>query len=297
MNRCVNIDWLQLYCIAPGPPQLVIQSLTHQGYTVNLRKHGTRHFRMLYDVCTTDSEPYLEVQADPFSLKSQGGIFLQGAMLIKLSNKFCYEQNAVSKLCDLLLTINIEIKSISRLDIACDFQYFDNGMKPSTLIRRFLKNELWKIGVTKFTLIANQSQNNISPEYLRFGSGNSAASVYLYNKTKELTEVKEKPWIRDAWSEMGYTKPDVWRLELSLKCDARHMIQYEDTVIKTSSGWYNQNTGEVFAELGTLTKGTNITQNNNRPCYKALKPIWISHLKTLSFVYQRYTESIHKTGG
>lgn len=36
------------------------------------------------------------------------------------------------------------------------------------------------------------------------GSGKSSYSVYLYNKSKELKEVKDKPYIRELMEKAGF---------------------------------------------------------------------------------------------
>ena len=54
--------------------------------------------------------------------------------------------------------------------------------------------------------------------YLRYGSRSSRISTYLYNKTKELNEEHDKPYIRDMWRENGWLgDQNVWRLEFSVK--------------------------------------------------------------------------------
>jgi hypothetical protein len=63
----------------------------------------------------------------------------------------------------------------------------------------------------------------------RWGSPSSQVSVKLYNKTLELYEVKEKFWIRDAWTaaRIDQSKP-VWRLEFSVSSQAKNWV-YDET--------------------------------------------------------------------
>ena len=77
---------------------------------------------MLIDVWR--DEKYLEIQYLPFSVKSDKGkgIWHPDACLIKLCNKYCYGLNEITDLLDYLLSINIQMKSISRIDICMDFQ-------------------------------------------------------------------------------------------------------------------------------------------------------------------------------
>ena len=135
MERCINGDWFQVYCLQPygcDLPQIISRR-----YTVKDRGMGTRHFK------TPDvwrDEKYLEIQYLPFSVKSDNGagVWHPNACLIKLCNKYCYGLNEITDLLDYLLSINIQLKSISRMDICMDFQRFDNGLLPQTLIKKFI---------------------------------------------------------------------------------------------------------------------------------------------------------------
>lgn len=254
MKRCINIDWLQLYCIEQFGYALSSALVSHN-FTVMNKGLKTRHFQEMLEVYR-DGYKIFEIQHLPYSIKNSktgNGVWYPGACLIKLDNRQCYETDCVSKLCDILLSLNITIKSISRLDICSDFQYFDNGLKPENLIKNFLKEIYWKCGTANFTVIGNQKQKN-SYEYIRFGSGNSPINCYLYNKTKELADVKEKPYIRDAWASAGYDETkDVWRLEFSLKSDAKHMIICDSVILKNGKDYYNKTTGEIL-ECSAIVK-------------------------------------------
>ena len=240
MDRCINIDWFQVYCLQPygcNLPQIISQK-----YTIRDRGMGTRHFKMLMDVWR--DEKYLEIQYLPFSVKSDKGkgIWHPDACLIKLCNKYCYGLNEITDLLDYLFSINIQLKSISRIDICMDFQRFDNGLLPQTLIKKFLSSEYYKLGASKFTTIGNQKEA-VEYDYIRFGSGKSSYSVYLYNKTKELKEVKDKPYIRESWEKAGFNNSeDVWRLEFSIRSDAKHLIYLESDFTELPSGEIMNNT-------------------------------------------------------
>lgn len=72
--------------------------------------------------------------------------------------------------------------------------------------------------------------------YIAFGSRSSSVCSYMYNKTKELREVKEKPYIRQLWKENGIDdNRDVWRVEISIKSDAKTLLKTETGEIFTLS--------------------------------------------------------------
>lgn len=64
--------------------------------------------------------------------------------------------------------------------------------------------------------------------YIAFGSRSSSVCSYMYNKTKELREVKDKPYIRQLWKLNGIDDSrDVWRVEISIKSDAKTLLHTE----------------------------------------------------------------------
>lgn len=127
----------------------------------------------------------------------------------------------------LIYQLHITPKSISRLDVALDFYRFSNGKSPEWLIRSFMNKNIIRVGRGEGRVFFAQSNKAIEYTGLQFGSKTSIANVYLYNKTKELTDLKsnkhhDKPYIRQSWIDNGLTDDsrDVWRLEISLKPEA-----------------------------------------------------------------------------
>ena len=59
--------------------------------------------------------------------------------------------------------------------------------------------------------------------------------LYIYDKTQELKEIKDKPWIRTCWERNGLISDDkthVFRCEISIKCDGMDLL--------------NMSTGQLF---------------------------------------------------
>lgn len=244
MKRVINVDWLSLYCLS-SEAYYHQKVLTSAGFQIRIKDVQSRHFSKIYDVVDLDGDYLLEVQEHPKSLKKNGGIWHENAMIVKISNKKLYLEETINRVYLLLSQCNIKIKSISRLDIAMDINYFDNGEHPQSLIRRFMSDEIWYLFSKKFTCIGKQNQKQ-TYQYLRFGSAASSYSIYLYNKSLELREQKDKPYIRDIWENVGLNTKDVWRLEVSLKTDAKAIMQYDDKIIKSGSNYVNGITGEVL---------------------------------------------------
>lgn len=214
MKKTISIDWLQLYCSAS-------QFTPHRDYQWLEKSFQTRHFRKQYEVVFR-GELVATVQTQPTS-----NIIPADAMIIKFSNRELYGQNLYAMVHDFLDANNIIYKSITRIDIALDFNYFHGKIHPETFIRRFMTCEYLKIGRGKYALHGEQKFRHTF-DYLRFGSKTSDLNVYLYNKTKELQQIHDKPYIREKWAKAGL-KLDipVWRLEISLKSKACQYVDLE----------------------------------------------------------------------
>ena len=63
-----------------------------------------------------------------------------------------------------------------------------------------------------------------------------------------MRDVKHKPWIEYDWVDSGHQdagkkSTEVWRVEYSIKTEARHLIRYEEKNAKVQGGLPNQSTG------------------------------------------------------
>lgn len=284
MIRVVNVDWLSLYCIG-GNQYDLSRKIAQLGYCVVDRQTATRHFRKVLDVYTKDNFPVFEVQCEPSSLKRDGGIWRIGACIVKVNNRHLYMDGEIERVYTALSSVGIEVISISRLDIAMDFQYFDNGLSPRTFIRNFHKNKYWKIGSKKFTAIGTIDEN-IDYEYIRFGAPTSSVKVYLYNKSRELDDVKDKPYIRAVWMESGMEKGDVWRLEVSIKSDATQLVDLSGEVRLIGGNRVNVETGNVLGDTDITT-----IRGNGKVCH--VVPVNLDAIRNTDRILSTYNKFIN----
>lgn len=207
----LSIDWLQLYCRGI--------LLENTNYRCKKMDYGTRQFKDVFivsrngrDICTVCANPH-------------SSILHQLTLIIKFDNELLYSENCFSEIDNFLNSYNIKVLGLTRIDVACDFQGFCNKMTPSSLIDKFMRNKIRKIGQAKYKVIGEQKDCH-SFDYLRFGSESSTISCYLYNKTKECNEVKMKRYITEKWESAGYdTKKDTWRLEFSIKSKQVQIVE------------------------------------------------------------------------
>jgi len=214
----ILIDWLQLYGVN--------HDFSSQLFEYKHKIYGTKHFNDITEIY------YLSEKVAELAYNPRSRILKSNTVILKIDNKTLYANNLEYVLNLIITHLKIDIISITRVDLACDFPKLSNSMNPEKFINKFLQNKILKIGRGHFKVVGTQKKIN-SYEYLRFGSNTSDVSVYMYNKSKELNEVKNKPYIRDNWKwyknkQQSWQSYDTWRLEFSLKSTKLSFI-YNDT--------------------------------------------------------------------
>lgn len=259
-KRCVNIDWLEIHVLEDLTRSPVDANYFQKyGYRVHKRDYGTPMYSEMFSIDDEYGRPWLEVRRNPYSKKSDGGIFADNACHIRLSNKACYSPLALYDLRMFLLAHNYEYRNITRVDICNDFNNFENGDAPAVFLEKYMAGRYHKIGLSRVHLYGRDIipgslivyddsgrkckhpkiyQNglevaahgydnayNLTFNSVKWGSPTSAINTKLYNKSMEMSQVKQKFHIIDSWKAAGLdTKHDVWRLEFSICSDARDWV-------------------------------------------------------------------------
>lgn len=136
---------------------------------------------------------------------------------VKFSNYYLYHAEFKSEVERFIQLTGLEFIGVSRIDICHDFESFKYNLHPHTFISNIFKNKYLHAGKSHFSANGRTGQN-IEFEYFKIGANTSNIVCYLYNKTRELECVKNKPYIRRAWELSGIgNKSNVWRLEVSIK--------------------------------------------------------------------------------
>lgn len=216
MKGVLNIDWLSFHGSHSG-------LVNTENYKFNPRSFGTKIFEEVIDY-NRNGETYFTVTRKPRSkmLKSELAI-------VKIANFILYKPDKYNIIETGLKEIGFMIKGVSRFDICFDFNYFANGWDGHTLIKQFLESKALRNGRGNFSVHGVQ-KFDCNFEYLGFGGNNSSAKAYLYNKTKEMQDVKEKPYIREQWERAGLRQDvPVYRLEFSLNSDGVKNLENPDT--------------------------------------------------------------------
>lgn len=233
MNRCVNIDWLQVFCSEPLFRALDADYYKQQGYEVKARDYGTPQYQEMFTIYE-NGFPFIEVRRKPYSLKRNGGIFNENDCHLRLSNRACYSVSPIDDLRKFILAHGYEYHLITRIDVCLDFNFFDFGDNPAKILTDYMEGKYSKINQCN---IAAHGKDKFAGRYwnsLSWGSQKSPISTKMYNKSQELREVTPKYYIQDSWQAAGLRLDvDVWRVEFSIKSDIK--------------GFVKTDTGEIFS--------------------------------------------------
>ena len=219
MLHVISIDWLSLYCDFS-------EYDTRDDYEVNIMPYSTRQFKMIEEVIK-DKEVIATIQRVPVS-----SVIKENTGIVKINNRILYQKNAIEYVKEFLRRFKIKVLNISRVDICADFNEFQTYANPHCFIKDFVSGIVLKNGRCDFTLSGEHAYANVF-NYFRVGKKTSDVVVYLYNKSKEMRDVKFKHYINDKWIKNGLDiKKDVWRLEVSISGRGREFIDKDTGEIK-----------------------------------------------------------------
>lgn len=213
----ISCDWWQAHVNAqdftPNIP----------GYNCQLLNVRSRTFSEVWNI-SKDGATIAQLQRCPFSPKIN-----KNCGTLKIENYILYHENRCAIIDQITSDLKLYVIGTTRIDLAGDFRHIA-GRLPELLIRDILEERVYKVGHARCTTIGEQNRDNQvftaygtagrtnTFSYLRYGSRSSRISTYLYNKTKELNEQNDKPYIREMWRENGWRgDQNVWRLEFSIK--------------------------------------------------------------------------------
>ena len=247
----VQIDWLSLYC--SGLP------VTTKDYDVQKSEYSSRQFSVIYDV-KRKGVKFCQVQAAPRS-----SILKKDALIIKFENSLLYTWDCFYQIDEFLEVQKIVFNNISRLDIAGDFQVFNNNLGVQSFIHKLITHKY---------LFNNKSEcklhfiSDFENTYKGLSIGSRTSNIYtvLYNKTQEMKDVKLKAHVLESWKKAEFDlSNDVWRLEFSLKSEAIKDINInnnDEDIINLKRLNSVQFVKELW--LALCTKIMNIKVNDNK---------------------------------
>lgn len=220
----INVDWLQVYTVDSNKDNLAAEYNLFGRFEFVLQQCSSRHFREIWKVLTVDGDEYAVIQRRPFS-----SILDKSGAIVQLCNRELYKHDMAVNFERFLRNHKFTYRSISRIDVCFDSNVLHNGLLHSDFIKaimteKYLKNNQAKVK-WHFDSMANVGKP-MECNSASFGSKSSPVSSKIYNKTLELSEVKNKPYIVENWRYNGInTDVDVWRIEISIKSEASHAVR------------------------------------------------------------------------
>lgn len=211
---CVSIDWLQISVTILT--KQIFDAEFSANNTFQIHQKDIRHnvfgkHREIHTNITGTWEPCAVFSYEPLS-----AILPANIGHLKVINKYLYSSDVKRLLNLLLIELKLKFKAVSRLDIAYDFRKFPRMTVPQffkgVAAGRYLKEKARSLHID------GKSTRTLNIHYMRFGSNTSPLQFYIYNKSKELREKTNKPYIKDKWlaHKLNGDNYDVYRIEFVL---------------------------------------------------------------------------------
>lgn len=234
----IHIDWLSVHGVGKLAPRIFAR------YEAKDTGKQSKNYKNIYDVIRlTDQCKVASVLCNPFS-----NIIDKNSIHMKIENRELWEITDISTfVLDIFDDLSIKYVGLSRVDFCADFDEFANRLQAKSLISNFLLMRYRKFGRTHYNLHGNQREQMQDFSYISFGKRTSGVMVYLYNKSLEMREVKDKPYIRAAATAAGISPfNDFWRLEISINTNKIRAID-------TTSGEEIKLTLELLSQPHMIT--------------------------------------------
>lgn len=272
ISRCINLDWLECYVIEDyiGYPHNA-EYFRAQGFRVQEREYGTPVYKEMFTVYSyEDDQPLIEVRRDPKSAigKQVNGVLDPMAAHVRLTNRSCYLPNAAKIMQQFLEQYGFHFQRISRVDICLDFEVFDYGDKPATFMDRYFRGKYAKINQANIRANGRDMWDGRLWHSVAWANPKSMIGTKFYNKTMELEQKADKPYIRQAWRAAGLIdddlrlvkferdgserKVDVWRVEFSIKSSTRKWFVIEDCSGRKTQLRSKPNTLDMYQSKDTM---------------------------------------------
>lgn len=269
----ISCDWLQLYLQKTSNFDPNSQNLF--GYQFEDVGHGSKVFKKIYSVIEPTGEILGNISLDPYSTNIPAS-----SVILKVENNVLYQADYIERIFHFIAATGLRYRGITRIDIAYDSNELYGGLKHQTLIKKYRSNEYLKIGASEYFMHckaryhlsvdkkgrkiltdkapSKKGSSGQEPEpdprpiqnlqehqtnSITWGSRSSDVQVQLYDKSKELREVKMKHYIVDGWEKAGIdTERPVYRIEIR--------------IVNEGKSLKNLKTGEKF----TLSMNDLVTQ-------------------------------------
>ncbi len=251
---CISVDWLQVYCKCN---HFNFEGIIHTvDKSIEIKKidRVTPLWLSVYHLHWNGLR-IAELCCEPRSSALD-----KFGCTLKLENRVLYSAGFATLLIDIIEALELTYVGITRLDVCYDCNKLHGGREVDTFLSAFLsapalqRGHIIRSGSRRLSVNASRSSMGVTKiSGIRWGSPSSDTGAYCYNKSLELLEVKDKPWIREAWEKAGlvniwnkeqwdslkesqkkknvtlgdsenFIQVPVWRFEISIKAHAKDLL-------------------------------------------------------------------------
>ena len=229
----VSIDWLSVYCKLHE----ILQNFEDSFIKVSVDEdYPTALYRSKADIFFFENGKPIRFCEITFAPRVK--TIPPGSAHLRIYNEQLYTSKWFERYCIVMATLPLEFRSVSRVDVCCDFNKFYGGLSPRLLIKRYLSGEVLKVGINRgymsFRDMGYAIPNGARklPDGFKKGAPDINAITWgskgyvqtqLYCKSLELKESKFKPWIYSSWERGGLSTDEVWRLEFRIQGTGKEM--------------------------------------------------------------------------
>lgn len=182
---------------------------------------------------------------------------------LKLENRVLYSKEWLPILRSILTNLQLQYKGITRIDLCYDCNKLAGGRSVGKFLYDYAtaapyqEGHIVRVGSRRFAFHGIRNRGGaMEVNSMRWGSQGSDIGAYCYNKSLEMIEIKEKPWILDKWEANGlinewdmgawqklsdarkkfeiedgksadYVHVPVWRWEISVKAHAKDLLDLD----------------------------------------------------------------------
>lgn len=281
LNYCISVDWLQVYCRGNYPIEGTYQLSPYQGcdpvvpqVTICLDNLRTPIFDYVFKIS------YKEIEIATLMACPKTQLMPHDAISIKLHNRVLYSARYVTLLYQVCEALHITIQGITRIDLCYDCNEINGYKNVADFLMDYIskkpgkKGHIRRKGSARFSCNGSRDwYNEAKITSMRWGSMASDIGAYCYDKTLELLEVKDKPWIREMWEmngiqyeyskELGelsadeiendselqtlnkYVVKHVWRFEISIKAKGTNLLNIATNEMFRLSPNYVENQEDI----------------------------------------------------
>lgn len=283
MIYAVTLDWLQVFALGEFLSTDVIR-FKDTKYTAKLTDKQSMQWKRIYYIYQGRFK-VAEICQEP-----RTSVINPKATTIKIENRILYTTQYTTILYDILKVYNLHYKGVTRIDVALDCQELAQGLQIQDFLRRCIaldeneKGYIYNVGRAHSTFhMCRDAAGHNTINSVKWGSPRSRVSCYCYDKTLELIEVKDKPWIRNFWERNGldwqiafdeldelttsqrkrmvermslkdYVKKPVYRFEISIKGQGKEVVIGDTGEILNLDIEYLQNQIQVQALFFSYAK-------------------------------------------